>query len=222
MRIKKLHLNCTDIKATKQFYTELLGFSLVSETKASFAILAGESELEFKFAPKCTPYHFAFNIPSNKIEEALIWAKQRVKILPHDTDEIQHFEDWQAKAIYFYDPDQNIVEYIARAEIEEFCNKPFSIESVLSISEIGIPSKKNEVVYDFLVENCGLTSYRGTRELFTAIGDPRGLFICINYTSKKWFPMGEEAFPSDFKVHFMDKGRTFHLQYRNGVLSKLS
>ena len=68
--------------------------------------LTGDSLLTFRVDKKSTPYHFAFNIPSNKEKEALVWLKHRAGILSSDGEEIVDFKSWNAKAIYFYDTDK--------------------------------------------------------------------------------------------------------------------
>ena len=56
-------------------------------------------------------YHYAINIPANKIEEAKDWLSNRVRLLWMEDykDDIADFVNWHAKSIYFYDPAGNIV-----------------------------------------------------------------------------------------------------------------
>jgi len=92
MQIKKLKLFTTNIIAQKEFYSKVLGFNISSEDHFSVSFNVGHSILEFQLRDNSTQYHFAFNIPSNKEEEALLWLKSRVKILKDGNKEIQDFD----------------------------------------------------------------------------------------------------------------------------------
>ena len=115
MKIKELVLFTGNIDKQRDFYSgtlELKEIKSVSCDEVSYKI--GDSVLKFIQKNQATPYHFAINIYSNKEQEALLWLKERVLILKDGEYEIQNFESWNAKAIYFYDEDKNIVEFIAR------------------------------------------------------------------------------------------------------------
>ena len=219
MRIDKLVLYSANLAQLKSFYVEVLNFNLMEATNTELKFQIGSTELIFKESQDTNPYHFAFNIPSNQIDEALVWLKKRVIVLQREGEEILHFESWNAKAVYFHDLDGNIVEFIAREELEIHASTTFSQASILSVSEIGIPSEDNSVVYDFISEKFGLEIYSGTREEFCALGDAEGLFICVNRNERKWIPLGEEAFISDFDMEFSLGNQNFRMKYFGGELS---
>lgn len=83
MEIKTVVLFTKDLVQMKNFYINILGFSLLNEDKNSFRITIGTSELEFssKVVEGNPYYHFAFNIPANKFNEAKVWTKERVSLL---------------------------------------------------------------------------------------------------------------------------------------------
>lgn len=218
MRIKKLILQSPNIESQFQFYANKLGFTLAKRTSNSIHYQMGKTEFIFEEKEAAKPYHFAFNIPSNNINEALIWLKRRVKILTSDGGEIQNFETWNVKAIYCYDADGNIIEFISRDEIGEEMSGSFSAESIVSVSEIGIVSENNIEVSNYLTDSFSLPLFKGTKEVLTAIGDNHGLFICMDKTKRDWFPISEEAFCSDFKVEFMEMDKLIHLSYQNRQL----
>jgi catechol-2,3-dioxygenase len=88
-----------------------------------------------------TKYHFAFNIPSNQVESALEWLNKKVDIiLDADKQSITQFEDWNAQAIYFYDNNGNILEFIARHDLKDNSSEDFSRNLIRCISEIGLVS----------------------------------------------------------------------------------
>ncbi|MGA9325035.1 MAG: VOC family protein, partial [Salegentibacter sp.] len=151
-------------------------------------------------------------------EEALRWLKERVSILKSNSDEIIDFSNWDAKSVYFYDEDKNVVEFISRGHLNKPESAIFSGKSIVGISEIGIPTENIQEKFDFLQRNCSLEIFDGSFERFCAIGDPQGLFITINKNMKDWFPTGDKAFSSDFEIEFTHKEKSCHLQFLNNEL----
>jgi len=100
--------------------------------------------LEFVEKVNATNYHYAFNIPSNKGEEALAWLKEWVEILDWNREDLVDFSDWNATAIYFYDKDKNIVEFIARKNLNINTVSTFNSNQVLEVSEMGHQQKMFE------------------------------------------------------------------------------
>lgn len=213
MKIKELSLYTADLDKQIQFYEFVLGLQVVERSSDQAKFTVGNSHLILKTSHHFRPYHFAINIPSNQEHEALEWLKNRVDILKDGDLEIQEFESWNAKAIYFYDADQNIVELIARKNLNCDSNKIFSSSSFLSISEIGVPVKDIALVYHSIHDFCGIEIYDGGLERFCALGDEHGLFICINKEAKDWFPTGEEAFSAEFSIIFEYEDIDYQLEF---------
>ena len=141
MLIKELILLTVDIKATKLFYNALMGFAILKETDDHISFVTGNSILSFNLTsiPTAPFYHVAFSIPNNKLNEALEWIAQRVPVLPYSSNEqIADFTGWNAKAFYFHDEQQNILEFITHFDRCSNDQNPFSAASVESICEIGI------------------------------------------------------------------------------------
>ncbi|MFT5250691.1 MAG: catechol-2,3-dioxygenase, partial [bacterium] len=140
MEIKELKIYSSKIKEQADFYSKVLGLTVIKLTEDNVFLEFGKSILNIEFKAETTPYHFAINIPSNKEYEALEWLKSRVGILKEEGNEIQDFDFWNAKAIYFYDKDKNIVELIARKNLNNLSNQKFDSNQFLQISEIGLPT----------------------------------------------------------------------------------
>lgn len=228
MKIRKLTLFTTRIEPQIQFYRQVLGLPIKQSNKDSVQFQIGKTELELRFKENATPYHFAINIPCNKEHEAMQWLKQRVTVLKDNALELIDFSDWNAKAMYFYDEDNNIVEFIARKNLDNQSNAAFDIDQLLEISEIGLPCDHIEDIYNQLHEDAGLEIYSGSLNVFCAIGDERGLFICIDKNKKKWFPIDASvtnadeiniAYASDFNALIEVKGKVCSCTYLNGALS---
>ncbi|UKM63706.1 hypothetical protein GSB9_00251 [Flavobacteriaceae bacterium GSB9] len=138
-----------------------------------------------------------------------------MEILKIDKEKIQDFDSWNAKAIYFYDNDKNIVECIARKNLKNENPDDFSVDSLLEISEIGMPVSNIETTYKTLKKISNIDVYDGGFEKFCAIGDENGLFICINKKLKDWFPTGDKAFSSEFKIKFKEKELEYIIEFVN-------
>jgi len=215
MKIKELKIYSSNIKAQADFYSEVLGLSIINLTETSVSLDFGKSILIIEFRPETTPYHFAVNIPANKDLEALEWVRSKVEILKDGDIELQDFDFWNAKAVYFYDKDKNIVELIARKNLNILSNRKFDVSQFLEISEIGLPTLDIEKEFNQLNTLTGIEIYHGGFEQFCAIGDENGLFICINKTVRDWFPIGDQAFSSDFEIILTEKGKEYRIAYKN-------
>ena len=216
MNIQKLTIYSSNITALASFYRDVLGVAIIETSAEKIQLQIGSSILILKYKQKATPYHFAINIPANKVEEALSWLKTKVDILKNNNEEIQPFYNWNARAIYFYDTDRNIVELIARKNLHNSSSKKFDADLFLEISEIGIVTKNIQTIFEQLSENTGISIYFGNYESFCAIGGEHGLFICVN--KKYWFPTTDKAYPSDFSVQIAEKGRNHLVTFKDSVL----
>ena len=215
MHIKELKIYSSKIKDQSDFYSKVLGLSIIKYSEDSVSLEFGKSILCIEFKPQMTPYHFAINIPANKEFEALEWLKSKVHVLRDGNNEIQDFDSWNAKAIYFYDKDQNIVELIARKNLNNLSNQKFDTNQFLEISEIGLPTLDIEKEFIQLNRIMGIKIFDGGFERFCAIGDENGLFICINKKEKDWFPTNDKAFSSDFEIRLVEKGNEYRIEYIN-------
>jgi len=215
MKINELKIFTSNLSKQVEFYSSILGLkkSVNSENIVSFKI--GNSILTLEYRKEFTPYHLAINIPSNKENEALFWLKERVDILLNGEKEIQDFDFWNAKAIYFYDPDKNIIEFIARKNLNNNSKKKFDEKLLIEISEIGLPTNNIEMEFNSLNQNCNLNIFSGGLERFCAIGNENGLIICINKNLKGWFPINDKAFSSDFIIEITNNGKEYQIEYKD-------
>ncbi|MDG1332712.1 MAG: VOC family protein [Crocinitomicaceae bacterium] len=215
MKINELKIYSSQLAEQRKFYSEVLGIACIfqSEEKATFQI--GSSLLTIESKKNATPYHFAINIPSNKENEVLNWLKDRVTILTENGTELHDFDFWNAKAMYFYDPDMNIVEFIARKNLNIEREIAFDVNQLLCISEIGMPTLDIESKFQTLNELSNVQKYSGDLNRMLAFGDETGLFICINKHVKKWFPIDDEAFSSSFELDFSQGETAYNIKFEN-------
>lgn len=217
MIIKELTLYTQNLIAQIEFYSNVLELERVHESKTGCSFKLGNSILTFKIRENAGPYHFAFNIYSNMMQEAFSWLKERVEILPFNNKEIVNFESWNAKALYFYDSDMNIVEFIARKNLKINSKLPFSSKSILNISEIGIASSTMRKTYSEISELKPIELYSGDLDRFGALGNEEGMFILVNPILKKWFPNDDNIHQSDFII----KG-DYNFEFRNGNIIEIT
>ncbi|MBB3698572.1 hypothetical protein KMW28_15550 [Flammeovirga yaeyamensis] len=218
MNIQHLTLDCRFIEAQKLFYSKVLGFELLEETLLKFSVQIGSSRLTFKKSLEAKPYHFAFNIPFNQIDEAKHWLEERARLIPYEEKEVVDFSAWNAEAMYFKDKDHNIVEFIGRRNLNQKATKSFDVHNISCVSEIGLPSKEISSIYQELAK-CNLPIYDGNMDRFCAIGDEYGLFICIDNEKKtEWFPT--DIYPEiiSFTLDFDNDGVDYHLNCLEGKL----
>ena len=215
MKIQELTLYTSNIDGQTEFYSQVLGLEIVKKSPKNVSFHIDNSLLQFEQKKEATPYHFAINIPANKEEEALQWLKSRITILKDEQDEIIDFRAWNAKAIYFYDQDKNIVELIARKNLKNESDQNFGPEQFLEISEIGVPTRDIESEFSILRNAMGIEIYDGGFGNFCAIGDENGLFICINKEHKKWYPTNDKAFASNFELLMQEKGKQYQVDFKN-------
>jgi catechol-2,3-dioxygenase len=138
------------------------------EAQASFHGPAyGTTRLRFEPGPAVCS-HFAVNVPVDRFDEAVAWARGRTELLHEDVP----FPAWRARSAYYYDPGGNIVELIARDRVP-------GEELLLEVSEVGLPVEDVGAAVGFLESELGLPHFDGDRESFSAVGDDHGLFIVV-------------------------------------------
>ena len=131
------------------FYKNVLELPVTDDSDARFIIHAGLTKLIFEKTedPLSYPnYRFAFNTPSYRVHEAHDWLKERTELLWIEDYKsyIADFTNWNAKSVYFLDPARNIAELIARNDLDDIIDEPFSCMHIRNMSEIGLvlPEKK--------------------------------------------------------------------------------
>jgi len=196
MKVLELEIQTDSLFETEAFYTETLGLKVFNKNKESISFKTGNSKLTFIKSENIQPkYHFAFNIPNNKLEDAIKWAESRIKLLENEEKKvISNFESWNANAIYFHDNNNNILEFIARHDLKNATDRPFDTSIIESISEIGVVAQKPLEFARNLIENYDLSYFDKSNksESFVALGDDNGLFIIVE-ANRKWYPTEQKA-----------------------------
>lgn len=200
MKFRRVTLQVEDPAPIARFYGETLGFPDESDEEG-VAVRAGATRLAFVAVPggARATYHFAFNIPGNKVAEAEEWLRSRIDLLQHEGRTIHPFPSWNAQALYFLDPAGNVVEFIARRNLAHDSVAAFGSASILCVSEVGIPCVDRAGFAHELEQVSGVRLWRGGTETFGALGDEHGLFILVPPTHR-WFPTELPAVPHPVTV----------------------
>ncbi|MED1620021.1 VOC family protein [Bacillus pseudomycoides] len=189
MLISRVTLYSNALEEMKDFYLNKLDFQLLDSSEVSFSIQVGESELEFRKNNSNTKpfYHFAFNIPSNQFSEAKEWAKKKVVLNVEDGEDEVYFSHSNAHSFYFMDPAGNIVEFISRHTISLESNEPFSVHSILNVSEMSMTTNQVLAVGNQLIEY-GISVRDGETlsDGFHFMGE-NGVYLLLGPSGRRWF-----------------------------------
>ncbi len=220
MQIKTLLLQTSRLKQLTDFYMRLMELPVKWSGQKEITINIGCTELIFQQGSAGDPfYHFAINIPANKIQEAKVWLKDRVDLIwiEQYKSDITDFVNWHAKSVYFYDTAGNILELIARFDLHNQMNEPFSSSQMLSISEAGLVFSEDEFDKrtDNLLRQYQLSYFSKQPPLpqFRAVGDDDGLFVIVP-GNRNWFPTAKPAGIFPMEIEFENENTRYRLALR--------
>lgn len=214
MKIKALYLQTNDLVGTEALYTTILKIPTYRITPTEVSFLIGETELHFTKSDSESQYHIAFDVPKNLIDASYDWMKSKTKILPvTENSEFSNFELWNAKSFYFYDNNSNLLEFIARFDLENTSKKTFDSTSILYVSEIGIVTKNVPELTERLQNEYPLSVYakQPAQENFTVLGDETGLLVLVD-ENRNWFPTDKKADSFPMKIVFEAEKETYELE----------
>ena len=209
-------LTAAPLARMKEFYHGVLGLPVLREETDQITIGGGETPITFITAKPSQGrpfYHFAFNIPENKISTAGDWQRKRTPLLPlfpslrdpSFADDVVHLKHWNAHSIYFWDPAGNIVEYIARHDLHNSAKGTFSTKDILHASEIAFVVDDVAAAATQMCQAFDLVQYRKGYENFQAIGDETGLLLVMkrgrNMSSGSNRAQPAEIFPTEADIH---------------------
>lgn len=216
MRIDQIEIKTNDIQKTKAFYQNLFGLFILENDKESITFQAGTSILKFVEDPNLNSiYHFAFNIPENQLKEAIQWCENKVELIVlEDNSVVTNFENWNAHSIYFFDYNGNLLEFIARHDLNNEQVGEFNSASILSISEIGIVTESPFELGNQLIEEHGLHffSQNTNTEKFAAIGDHEGLLILVQ-PKRNWYPTQIPSESNPVKISLENNENSIELDF---------
>ncbi|WP_342435006.1 VOC family protein [Paenibacillus sp. FSL H7-0442] len=218
MKLKEVLLATHSFEAIKAFYGSLLDLQVVEESSSRLSFQVGESVLAFQESSHMENefYHIAVTIPTNKFIEAKQWVIDRgISLISRPQEDEFFFENWNATALYFYDPDHNLVEFIAHHTLDNAVTEAFGPNSLLHISEIGLPVDDVPEVSRIITETFQLDPWGGAGQKFAPLGNVEGSFIFID-KQRPWFP--DDRLPAVFNTSVLFEGPySARLSLHNGL-----
>lgn len=215
MKILELEISSVDLPAQRDFYANILELPVTLDS-AILEVQAGRTILRFTQAPSefIGAYHLAFNIPKNQYQSAKQWIMSRISLLRDRTGK-EDFEStsWESTSLYFSDTAGNVLEFIARHNLQNATAGEFNSSQILNVSEIGLPSEDVISLADELCTQLGLSVFKQEpNETFTPIGDDSGLLI-LPIQDRIWMPdSGVPAKLLPVKVRGYANGREWEVR----------
>ena len=190
MDILYLELSSKDLKAQQDFYANILELPVTLDS-SSLEVTAGKTMLRFMQAPSefNGAYHFAFNIPEDQYQSAKQWITRRLPLLQDKTG-TEDFEStsWNSTSFYFLDAAGNVLEFIARHNLQNAASEEFNASQILNVSEIGLPSEDVITLANQLCTKLGLSVFKQEpNDTFTPVGGDNGLLI-LPVKERIWMP----------------------------------
>lgn len=205
MYLDEIHLAGANLAALHDFYTQVLELLALEAGAERLVIQAGATRLVFSAVPDgAPPYHLAFNIPQHQLDAAREWLRVRAPLVRSQAgDDTFYFENWDAHALYFYDPAGNILELIARHSLADPDERAFGAHSLRRVSEVSVVADDVLALVEQIGAATGCRPYLGlASDSFTAVGDEHGLLIVVR-RGRLWFPdTGIAAAPGPLEVAF--------------------
>jgi hypothetical protein len=133
------------------------------------------------------PYHFAINVPRGSLDVIMYYFDLEYIDTQAPGKTIADFPGWRARACYFYDSVGNLLEFIARTDLNlDNPNLTFS-DLFQGVSEIGIPTEDvahttRQIQGSFAIQQFDKTTPTSD---FNALGDDNGLFI-LSRVGRNW------------------------------------
>lgn len=208
MHIETLTLPTRQLEAQRCFYTQALGLAPEHETPTSVTFRTGTTRLTWHKDDLHSGFsHLAWDIPSTQVEAAESWLGHRLKLLaaPGGQTRFPPGSNWNTTNLYFQDPDGNILEFVARHDLNGEAPLPFGAHSLLRISEVGVVVPDVGATVHHLGTDFGLFPFNGGSNTFTALGSHEGMLIVVS-EGRGWFPTGRPAVPAEFRLTWRNGG----------------
>lgn len=220
MKFKQITLLANELPKVKAFYSDTFGLPIIEQTNQKISFQVGESTLTFKLTTEYHHpiYHYAFNIPENQFDAARQWLLKRIKPIVFGGKDTFDFVNWNAHSIYYFDSVGNIGELIARHDLPNAAQTPFSALSITRISEIGLPVSDVTKLKAALQCRLPISTYVAGSDKFDPLGSPVGLLICVPL-QRNWYPTNvkSDLFPIEIilenATHQTLVFETYHITY---------
>ena len=221
MEIRELSLFSNNIDKQEEFYKNVLGFHCLRKSDNLLEIRTKENKLIFEKTNKKLFYHFAFLIPTRSLESAISFMEEKhITLLQCEGKSIIRWSDtFSGSSFYFYDKDENIVEFVERPILNYQSSSDFSIDSIIKLNEIGLSVLNPKKMAEELMTKYGITPSNKNRinNQFCWTGDYNGVIIVVK-KGRNWFPTERPGITNDFTIKYFDSGKEYKLKFEDSKI----
>ena len=160
--ILDVEMRRNNIENNRRFCSKVMGFEVDSVAPNSFKVNIGNNSITFinnsgatDTSSSVTPkYQFTISIPSNQIENCYAWLTDADSTNPSKVGEPAKFwidaetgsviyrrNQYNSQSIYIKDAGNNIVEILARHDLNNIAEGEFNRGMFLGITEVGVVSR---------------------------------------------------------------------------------
>jgi hypothetical protein len=195
-----------------RFWRDVMGFPTDSVAPNSFRVNIGFNSITFinnsgamDTSSSITPkYQFTIAIPSNQIENCYNWLIDADSTNPSKVGERAKFwidaetgsviyrrNQYNSQSIYIKDAGNNIVEILARHDLNNSEEGEFNRGMFLGVTEVGVVSRDLRKSAEKLKAAYGVEEVVGSSNSYKPLGGPTGL-LKLNIEGKIWTPTENE------------------------------
>jgi len=209
--ILNLEMKCNNFKENMRFWDKVMRFDVDSLAPEKFIVKIGADTLTFidnegidTSASNNPQYQFTISIPSNQIENCYAWLIDADSLNPSKVGEPAKFwidaetgaviyrrNQYNSQSIYIKDAGNNIVEILARHDLNNTAEGEFNRGMFLGITEVGVVSRDLRKSAEDLKAAYGVEEVVGSSNSYKPLGGPTGL-LKLNIEGKIWTPTENE------------------------------
>lgn len=201
MKFERVGVPAADPSTLSAWYGTLFG-EPVDTSGSTPRIQLGETLLAFEAAEEPPSAHLAFRLLC-EADHAVDWLADRATILPVEGEPSRDFEFLEAGAVYFDDPEGNVLEGLC---YEGDPRRSLDSEPVVDgVTEVGLPAPEPLALVEWLDETGGLSAWGTPSETFGWVGDRHARFVVVP-TGREWYPTDRDAGLAPVSVTVVDDG----------------
>jgi hypothetical protein len=221
--IVDIEMRSNNFENNKRFWSKVMGFDVDSVAPNSFKVNIGFNSVTFinnsgalDTSSSITPkYQFTISIPSNQIENCYSWLLDadpsnsskiaepaKFWIDAESGAAIYRRNQYNSQSIYIKDAGNNIIEILARHDLNNTAEGEFNRGMFLGITEVGVVSRDLRKSAEALKAAFGVEEVVGSSNSYKPMGGPMGL-LKLNIEGKIWTPTENEiavGYPMTIRV----------------------